>query len=200
MHDLPVLMAMRVQGIAPVGRLALAVGEPEERTGRRAAGVVDAGLATRRTGRVEGFCLTAEGNQALEHALKEEGLCGDEGLTEAYERFLPLNEELLRAASDWQVRVHGGVETPNDHADPVYDQGVIDRLCALHDRALVACRRMTRRARRYAPYRARLNDCVDRLSCGDTSAFTAALAESYHTVWFELHEDLLLTLGFEREA
>ncbi len=35
---------------------------------------------------------------------------------------------------------------------------------------------------------------------GDARAFTAPLAESYHTVWFELHQDFLLTLGLEREA
>jgi hypothetical protein len=33
---------------------------------------------------------------------------------------------------------------------------------------------------------------------GDRAAFTAPLVESYHTVWFELHQDLLLTLGRQR--
>lgn len=200
MQDLPVLMAIRVQGLSPPERLAAAVGEPEERAARRAQELVDAGLAMKRTGRVEGFCLTPEGSGALEQALDEEGLRGDDVLADAYERFLPLNDELLQVASDWQVRKHGGVETPNDHTDAAYDQGVLDRLFELHDKALVVVRKMMKRARRYAPYRGRLNDCIERLESGDASALTAALKESYHTVWYELHEDLLLTLGLERES
>ena len=33
---------------------------------------------------------------------------------------------------------------------------------------------------------------------GDTDWFTKPLIDSYHTVWFELHEDLLATLAIER--
>ena len=29
---------------------------------------------------------------------------------------------------------------------------------------------------------------------------TKPVIESYHTVWFELHEDLLVTLGLDRAA
>ena len=30
--------------------------------------------------------------------------------------------------------------------------------------------------------------------------FTKPVIDSYHTVWFELHEDLLATLGIERAS
>jgi hypothetical protein len=33
---------------------------------------------------------------------------------------------------------------------------------------------------------------------GEGDWFTSPLVDSYHTVWFELHEDLLATLGLER--
>ena len=33
---------------------------------------------------------------------------------------------------------------------------------------------------------------------GDTDWFTKPMLPSYHTVWFEMHEDLLSTLGIER--
>jgi hypothetical protein len=33
---------------------------------------------------------------------------------------------------------------------------------------------------------------------GDKEWFTGPLVDSYHTVWFELHEDLMATLGLER--
>jgi hypothetical protein len=61
-------------------------------------------------------------------------------------------------------------------------------------------RKMSACAPRFAPYGTRLDSCVERVMAGDKSAFTAPLKESYHTVWFELHQDLLLTLGLERET
>ena len=33
---------------------------------------------------------------------------------------------------------------------------------------------------------------------GDTRFVASPRVDSYHSVWFELHEDLLATLGFER--
>jgi len=36
------------------------------------------------------------------------------------------------------------------------------------------------------------------VSAGDVDWFTKPMIPSYHTVWFEMHEDLLCTLGIER--
>jgi pyruvate,orthophosphate dikinase len=41
---------------------------------------------------------------------------------------------------------------------------------------------------------------VDRVEAGERDWFTKPLIDSYHTVWFELHEDLLSTLGKERAS
>ena len=38
------------------------------------------------------------------------------------------------------------------------------------------------------------------VEAGDHQWFTRPLIDSYHTVWFELHEDLLSTLGKERAS
>ncbi|MGH9197574.1 MAG: MarR family transcriptional regulator, partial [Acidimicrobiia bacterium] len=51
---------------------------------------------------------------------------------------------------------------------------------------------------RFNRYLPRLEDCIERLLEGDQSALTGVMKESYHTVWFELHEDLMLTLGIAR--
>jgi hypothetical protein len=120
-------------------------------------------------------------------------------LTECYERFLQLNPRVLKVSSDWQIRRDGGVEVPNDHSDPSYDEEVIGRLGEIHDRAKMCMQKVAGCAPRFAPYETRLDSCMERLRDGDRTAFTAPLAESYHTVWFELHQDLLLTLGLERE-
>ena len=39
-----------------------------------------------------------------------------------------------------------------------------------------------------------------RVTEGDRDWFTKPTIDSYHTVWFELHEDLLATLGLERSS
>ena len=198
--DLKLLMALRVQGVSPGDRAAVASGIPQDDAEDRLSAFVTDGWATQRTGRLEGFTLTSEGTDALDKALVAEGLRGDDELSDAYDRFLLVNQRVLRVCSDWQVRREGGVEEPNDHSDPAYDAGVIDKLVELNGSARTCLDRMVQRAPRYGVYRGRLDDCVERLLAGDTRAFTAPLAESYHTVWFELHQDLLLTLGLERES
>jgi hypothetical protein len=140
------------------------------------------------------------GADALDELLAAEGLRGSEELVECYDRFLQLNQRVLKVSSDWQLRRDGALEAPNDHSDPDYDAAVIDRLAELHERAKVCLDGIARCAARFGEYTVRLDCCVERLRSGDHSAFTAPLAESYHTVWFELHQDLLLTLGLERET
>jgi hypothetical protein len=196
----------RPHGASPPGRasperLAFALGCDGGAAVERVHVLAATGLASERTlGRVSGYSLTPEGSAALASELDAEGLHGDPGLTELYDRFCLVNERFLKVASDWQVRKHGPIEAPNDHADADYDQGVIDRLAEVHDRTRVLVGGMAQCSSRFAVYRARLDDCMRRVAGGDRTAFTAALSESYHTVWFELHQDLILTLGVERES
>jgi hypothetical protein len=194
--ELSVLMALRVQGIAPPDRVAAATGYDPEHAAAKLAELATAGFASERTGRLAGFTLTPEGSTHLDKLLAEEGLRSSDGLKDCYDLFLSVNNRVLKLSSDWQVR--DGV--PNDHSDSIYDEEVIDRLSELNDRVRSCMRKMTSCAPRFAPYGERLDSCVERLLAGDKSAFTAPLAESYHTVWFELHQDLLLTLGLERET
>jgi hypothetical protein len=51
---------------------------------------------------------------------------------------------------------------------------------------------------RYHPYEPRFGAALAKLDAGEREWFTKPLIDSYHTVWFELHEDLLSTLGIER--
>jgi hypothetical protein len=62
------------------------------------------------------------------------------------------------------------------------------------------CDRLGGALDRYRPYGPRLGHAVERVRAGDGAWFTAPAIPSYHTVWFELHEDLLATLGLDRAA
>ena len=193
---LSVLMALRVQGIAPPDRVAAATGDEPAGAAAKLADLAATGLAGERTGRVAGFTLTPKGIEHLDKLLADEGLRSSESLKDCYDLFMTINNRVLKVSSDWQVRDG----SPNDHSDSIYDEGVIDRLVELNDRVRACMRKISACAPRFGPYGSRLDSCVDRLLAGDRSAFTAPLAESYHTVWFELHQDLLLTLGLERET
>jgi hypothetical protein len=114
---------------------------------------------------------------------------------DAYDQFLARNVELIRVCHDWQVRPGG---TANDHRDATYDWGVIDRLGAIDDRTGPVVRRLERRVDVFTGYRSRLRDARGRLEDGDHDWFTSPRIDSYHTVWMELHEHLLVALGIAR--
>jgi hypothetical protein len=197
--DLQLLMGLRVQGITSPERAAAALCSDTAAAAVRLASLADSGLAVERTGRLSGFTITPAGVERLEELLASEGLRGSDDLESCYETFLRLNPKVLKISSDWQVRRESGNDVPNDHSDAAYDYSVVERLCKMHMRARDCMDAIARCASRYSAYGSRLDSCVQRLESGDRTAFTAPLAESYHTVWFELHQDLLLTLGRQRE-
>ncbi len=182
MDRLALLMGLRVRGMVPLDDSL--------------ASVVADGLA-KETAR--GVILAPQGLEALDKLLADEGLRTNETLHECYERFLTLNARVLKVSTEWQVRIVDGTEVPNDHSDAHYDQELIDRLKQINDRVRECLEKIGACAPRLGAYGPRLDDCIARLRAGDRKAFTAPLYESYHTVWFELHQDLLLTLGLKRE-
>jgi hypothetical protein len=53
---------------------------------------------------------------------------------------------------------------------------------------------------RSAAYQNRLTAALDRVRGGNTAAFARPMADSYHDIWMELHQDLLLSAGRDRGA
>ncbi|HEY2717318.1 MAG TPA: hypothetical protein VGI73_13950 [Solirubrobacterales bacterium] len=124
----------------------------------------------------------------------------DPAATEAYERFERINRELLALFTDWQmIPTAGGERVPNDHADAEYDAQIIDRLGAQHERAERVLDSFAALEPRLGLYKERLDSAYDKALAGEHEWVSGARIDSYHTVWFELHEDLLRMLGRERE-
>ena len=120
--------------------------------------------------------------------------------TAAYERFERVNRDLLALMTDWQmVPSAGGERVPNDHADADYDAGIVDRLGELHERAERPLGSFAAMEERLGVYGSRLDAAYDKVLAGEHDYVSGARIDSYHTVWFELHEDLLRMLGRERE-
>jgi len=112
----------------------------------------------------------------------------------AYERFLTLNVEFLRLCTDWQLKP--GNE-PNDHSDAAYDFKVLERLDRLDERAGQLLESLGKTVPRFGSYRSRLTDALDKIS-DDRAWFASPRCDSYHTVWMQLHEDLLTAVGVDR--
>jgi hypothetical protein len=54
-------------------------------------------------------------------------------------------------------------------------------------------------APRLRVYQDKLMAALESAEAGDVAAVSDARTDSYHTVWFELHEDLLRLMGRQRE-
>jgi len=147
------------------------------------------------------FMVTPAGRAWLDERYPEAfaGFRADPEATAAYERFERVNRELLVLFTDWQMVPAAGGRIPNDHSDADYDHGIVDRLGDLHERALKNLGRFAELEARLAEYSRRLEAAYDKVLAGDTDFVSGARVDSYHTVWFELHEDLLRMLGRERE-
>lgn len=112
----------------------------------------------------------------------------------AYERFLTFNVEFLRICTDWQLKPGN---QPNDHSDAAYDFKILERLDRLDERAGALIDRLGQSVPRFAGYRARLTEALDKI--GEDRAWLASpRCDSYHTVWMQLHEDLLSAVGVNR--
>ena len=119
-----------------------------------------------------------------------------EPLHDSYEVFLGINERFKALCGDWQLKDGA----PNDHSDAGYDQAVVQRLVALNDEALPVVGKMAAVLERLHAYGPRLASTCQRVVAGETNMFTGVMCGSYHDVWMELHEDLILTQGIDRSA
>ena len=194
-----VLHGLRLKGFAETDVLAESTGLEDVAVVRALEAFAAEGLVSRKQGvDVSGWVLSPQGRAEHEKRLADElDAAGARADIEAlYGRFTDLNPGLLQACTDWQLR--DGVL--NDHTDAAHDAEVVARLVDLHERVLPVVDGLTAALDRFAGYRPRLQWAVDRVRTGEGAWFDKPLTDSYHTVWFELHEDLLATLGLERAA
>ena len=191
-----VLHALRLKGFADAGVIAGLARLDESDAIARLEQAASDKLTTHREGRISGWSLTPAGRQRhRELIVKELEDAGTrESVESAYKKFLSVNHDLLEVCTAWQVRG----ETPNDHSDAAYDAKVIERLGGIDDAVQPVCDDLAGALARFVDYGPRLRAARERVENGEHDWFTRPMIDSYHTVWFELHEDLLATLGIER--
>jgi hypothetical protein len=200
--DLLVLHAVRLSGMADDHRVAHRYGLDQPLVSELLLDLQAYGWVTRvdfaGTG---GWTLTDTGRHRNEQQLAAELVAAGAAaeVAEVHRDFLPSNERLLRAGTDWQLRPDGlDPLAPNRHDDPDWDARVIDDLTRIGQDLSRLEPRLTARLSRFAGYHARYAGALARVREGDTSWVTKVREDSCHTVWMELHEDLVATLGLER--
>jgi hypothetical protein len=108
------------------------------------------------------------------------------------ERFRPLDRELKRIASAWQEAA------ARDDWDRRLES--IEALSALHENTLAYIDQAPASLSRFADFRRRLERAHAGVINGETDFFVGVRCDSYHTIWFQFHEDLLRLLQRERDA
>ncbi|GAA3606653.1 transcriptional regulator [Microlunatus ginsengisoli] len=116
-----------------------------------------------------------------------------------YRAFQSRNTRLQRACTDWQLRPTAADPLAvNDHFDATWDRPVIDALDLLDAELVDIVTTLAGALSRFAGYDVRFDAALARVQSGDPAWVTGVGIDSCHTVWMELHEDLLATLGLER--
>jgi hypothetical protein len=188
--DLLTLHAVRLTGFADTGAVARRFAlDPAAVTLALQAGS-SAGWVTRSTFTdLTGWSLTEAGRRENERQLEEELDRADARgtVTAVHEDFLPLNSRV--ASSLTAVQLAPGDAPAHEHAW----QGLTAVAAELRDLES----RLTARLSRFARYHARFATAVFRAD-EDPDWLTSISVDSCHRVWFELHEDLIATLGLPR--
>lgn len=146
------------------------------------------------------YLLTPAGQMILlgEYSRFCDALRANASFTAAYERFEVINRELKQIVTDWQTMEVGGRRVPNDHANRDHDARVIDRLGDLHERFEPVLKQLIAAVPRLSHYAKALAHALDRAEAGEIAWVSDVKLDSYHTVWFELHEELLRLMGRAR--
>lgn len=195
MTELAVLQAVRLKGRVSAADLAATLledlGDTTSVVERlTAAGLLVGGATVR---------ITPGGRERLASLLAEEREGVDAAaMAAAYDDFRAVNNDFKAMVTDWQLK--GGPQgTPNTHDDADYDAAVLVRLDEVHARVLPIIEAAAAQLPRLNGYAAKLLAALDKIEAGDTAWLTRPLIDSYHTVWFELHEELMSAVGLTRE-
>lgn len=192
---LAVVRALALLGFATIERVAIALAAPPD-----AVDKVLTSLPPTWIGKApRGLHVTPEGRAWLTGQLKAERDGVDRGAAERlYQDFMALDQSFKQLVTDWQIRLVDGNRVPNDHADAAYDSAIRARIADFHQATLALLPGVLTLLPRLRPFATRLARAANAIAAGDGSMIASPLKDSYHTVWFELHEELIHLAGRDR--
>jgi len=191
---LAALQLVRLKGRVAAAAVADSLEFAETTSANLLQALKDAGALTESGGN---FRVAPAGRETLAQWIAQERATTDHAALKAcYHEFHPLNTAFKQLVSDWQLRDG----SPNDHSDATYDAAIMARLVELDGRFMPLLSRIATIAPRLSRYPARFGKALQRLRAGEHAWLARPITDSYHTVWFELHEDVIGLLGLSREA
>jgi len=191
-----VLRALLVRGAVSDDQLATALTRDRERVAPLlieldAEGLVEVAAGGRR--------LTGEGKLMALALFRADGdHLGPERCAALLSDFHSLDARAKDAVTAWQLRDGVGQPTVNDHSDGAYDGRVLEELSDVHRAAMMWIAPLVETLSRFGSYRARLERALAAALDGDKRWVASPRVDSYHSVWFELHEDLIRLVGRSR--
>jgi hypothetical protein len=195
MTELAVLQAVRLKGRVSPADLAVTLDKGLAEIVQTVEQLGAAGLL------IEGPTLriSPRGRARLVALLAEERTGADSPtLTAAYDQFRLVNADFKALVTDWQLK--GGAHGErNTHEDAEYDAAVLARLARVHERVVPIIAAIATELPRLGAYSTKLGAALDRVNAGEIAWVSRPLIDSYHTVWFELHEELILAVGLTRD-
>ena len=198
--NLLILHALRIRGFVQLSEIVISTRLKVEEVESHLDSFKENNLVNYREGRIEGWMLTQEGRgrsqQLVTSELESSGF--REEINSNYQGFLSSNQRFLSLCTDWQLRTVNGEQEINDHSDTAYDEEVIARLVDINSEVQPVCESLADSLNRFEGYSRRFSEALHKVQNNEPEWFTKPMIDSYHTIWFELHENLLVTLGIER--
>jgi len=147
------------------------------------------------------FQLTADGKAVgAEMMAADRERWGIENASKALDGFVPIDGRMKEIVTAWQMREVDAEPVLNDHSDTAYDASVLQDFATLHHDAKTWVGPLSEGLPRLDRYRTRLDRAARMVEDGDHAYIASPRVDSYHSVWFELHEDLILLAGRTREG
>lgn len=192
-----VLHGLGIKKYSQPEAIASLIAVPVERVRKLLEDAVSRGSVSEVGGKL---ALSPTGRVALQsnHGRFFATLRSNDAFRGAYLEFERANNDLKTLITDWQTLKIAGKVVANDHSNASHDEQVMKRLAKLHHRAEGILKSMGKELPRMVVYQRKLEEALDKAESGQTQWVSDAKIESYHTVWFELHEDLLCMMGEQR--
>ncbi|WP_322797222.1 pyruvate, phosphate dikinase [Tepidiforma sp.] len=183
-----VLRALGLKGLAAAERIAAVLEADPAAVEALLREAAAEGLA-RETPR--GFALLPAGRETVLAALDAERAGLDAAAIDAvFERFDALDREFKALVSGWQQASPAEAESAWARA--------VAALESVHERLQPVLAEASALVPRLAPAPRRFAAALAAVRAGDQSMLASPLKESYHTAWFELHEELIALSGRQR--
>jgi pyruvate, orthophosphate dikinase len=190
-----VVRALALLGFATVERAAIALAASPDAVGK----VLESLPQTYIGNAPRGLHVTPEGRAWLLGQLKAERDSVDRRAAERlYQDFMALDVRFKQLVADWQIKVVGGNRVANDHADAAYDAAIRARVADFHQATLALLPDILTLVPRLRPFAHRLAHAAKAVAACDGTMIASPLKDSYHTAWFELHEELIHLAGRDR--